>query len=194
MKKQILDEGLFDTDVLSGTVNAISSIGNLFNEDISEESFISDSQKDTVGLKNGFSDMIGKLIIDEYEAIEGYNNAILQAKIENIPDIVSVLEDIQHEENVHVGQLQELLKLFNEGAKKVEDGIEEGKQQIEGSKVTPEEVELEESYDEVYKSFKEIEKTLNDGESVTTTIEKICKDNKGNPDYEEAYKKWISEQ
>ena len=169
---------------------------NLFKEDIivdTEEEITFDKEEE-LGLKNGFSDMIGKLIIDEYEAIEGYNNAILQAKIEDLPDMVAVLEDIQKEENVHVGQLQELLKLFNEGAKKVEDGIEEGKQQIEGSEITPEEIELEEDYNEVYKSFKEIEKSLNDGEAVTTTIEKMYNDNKGNPDYEEAYKKWSSEQ
>ena len=113
MKKTKLNEGLFD-NVLPGGMNPLKGLfGENLEEDILEEAFINDTNKDEEGLKNGFSDMIGKLIIDEYEAIEGYNNAILQAKLEDLPDMVAVLKDIQEEENVHVGQLQELLKLFN---------------------------------------------------------------------------------
>lgn len=177
-------------------IDTLEYDGYALNEDISDNIEAKEDETETdkeVGVKNGMSALISELIIDEYQAIQGYDNAIVTAKFEDVSDedrdaMINILTDIQREENVHVGQLQELLKIFNEGAKKVEDGNQEGKEQIEQGEG------LTESYNDVYNSFKEIENSLDgDGEAITSTIEKLYMDNKGNPDYEEAYNKWISE-
>ena len=42
----------------------------------------------------------------------------------------------------------------------------------------------------IYNHFKEIENSLQDGEAVTNLIDQEYRDNKGNPDYEIAYRKW----
>ena len=81
---------------------------------------------------NGISMIINNLIKDEYEAIDAYNSAITTFKsIGNSDDAISVLNDIVAEENIHVGQLQRLMELFDPNADKVSDGVEEASEQIE---------------------------------------------------------------
>ena len=81
---------------------------------------------------NGISMIINNLIKDEYEAIDGYNSAITTFKsIGNSDEAISVLNDIVAEENIHVGQLQRLMELFDPNADKVSDGVEEASEQIE---------------------------------------------------------------
>ena len=82
------------------------------------------------GQAAGFASMINSLIIDEYEAIEGYNSAMVMAQGENRDDIISVLADIQKEEHTHIGQLQELLKLFDPNADSSEAGQKEAETQL----------------------------------------------------------------
>ena len=57
--------------------------------------------------------------------------------------MVRVLTDIQAEEHVHIGQLQELLKMVDPNASKVEEGQVEGVEQL--SDVPPVEPEYEET-------------------------------------------------
>lgn len=47
-----------------------------------------------------------------------------------IEKAVKIISDISAEENLHVGQLQEIQKLFNSQAELVADGAEEAKEQI----------------------------------------------------------------
>ena len=68
--------------------------------------------------------------VDEYEAIEGYTSAIATARAEGYEDVAKVLEDISAEESVHVGQLQEVMKLFDPGAVNVDDGAAEAAEQL----------------------------------------------------------------
>ena len=188
------------------------------------------------GAAVGMASVINDLIKDEYEAIDGYNSAIATAQAEGFEDAVKLLTDIQAEENLHVGQLQEVMKLFDPNADKVEDGQAEGAEQIanplgdddlsdadynkalesidkilEGiNKSTDipnnniedinldeleEEVvvDMQEAWEDIYKSFKDIETQLNgDGEAITATIDRLRDENKGNPDFEKAYDKWAS--
>ena len=44
--------------------------------------------------------------------------------------MVNVLTEIQAEENIHIGQLQELMKLVDPNASKIEDGQVEGEEQL----------------------------------------------------------------
>lgn len=103
--------------------------------------------------ENKIPESIVDLIKDEWEAIQGYNKVIaeLQGKVE--PSVISVLEDIRDEENVHVGQLQEVLKVFDPSAEEIVKGTQEGDEQLSGSK---EEFEPEDEVEkELYESLKD---------------------------------------
>lgn len=105
--KMILDESLFENEIEEKTIEP-------------EE--------------NGISMIINNLIRDEYDTIDAYNSAITTFKnIGNSDDAISVLNDIVAEENVHVGQLQRLMELFDPNADKVSDGVEEADKQIDNS-------------------------------------------------------------
>ena len=77
------------------------------NEDISDNIEAKEDETETdkeVGIKNGMSALISELIIDEYQAIQGYDNAIVTAKFEDVSDedrdaMINILTDIQREEN-----------------------------------------------------------------------------------------------
>ncbi len=85
----------------------------------------------------GASQIINSLIQDELQAIDGYNSAIQTFRNmrgeykDKLERCIKVLSDIAGEENIHVGQLQEAQKLFNEQATLAQDGAEEAKEQIE---------------------------------------------------------------
>lgn len=96
------------------------------------------------GAKVGLASIINDLIVDEYATINAYNSAIVTAKEEGFEDVVNVLSDIQGEENIHVGQLQKVMELFDGNANKVEDGIKEAEGQIDNKDDTTAEVEADE--------------------------------------------------
>ena len=178
---------------VSGGYMEINALDESLNEDII------DAEPIETGAAIGMAAVVSDLIKDEYEAIDGYNSAIATAEAEGFEDAVKVLTDIQAEENLHVGQLQELMKMFDANADKVDEGQAEAEEQINKSAETPNN-NIEESADmkkerweEIYDSFKTVEKELNqDGEAVTAVITQMCKDNKGDPDYSKAYDKWAS--
>lgn len=85
------------------------------------------------GPKSGMAGIINSLIIDEYEAIKGYNDASVTAQQEGFIDAAKLLSDLSKEEIVHVGELQELMKSFDANANAVAEGEVEAKQELEGS-------------------------------------------------------------
>ena len=105
---------------------ALSSFEDLENP-ISEDSLAAPIQE---GPQAGLASVVNSLIVDEYEAIDGYTSAIATARAEGYEDVAKVLEDISSEESVHVGQLQEIMKLFDPGAVKVDDGAAEAAEQL----------------------------------------------------------------
>ena len=118
---------------------------NLIKEDIeSEEEKQGEKEEDefkaqvpTTDTSMGASQIINSLIQDELQAIDGYNSAIQTFRNmsgeykDKLERCIKVLSDIAGEENIHVGQLQEAQKLFNEQATLAQDGAEEAKEQIE---------------------------------------------------------------
>lgn len=117
-----------------------------FNEEEMSETLneaVYDVQPTETEAAVGMSMIISDLIKDEYEAIDGYSSAIVTAEAEGYGDMVRVLTDIQAEEHVHIGQLQELLKMVDPNASKVEEGQVEGVEQL--SDVPPVEPEYEET-------------------------------------------------
>lgn len=91
------------------------------------------------GIESGIADSLIKLINDEWEAIQGYNNfrdMILSMKNNgdgNYSDMISVIDEISNEENLHVGQLQELLKKVSPNTQSIAKGEEEAQEQLEPS-------------------------------------------------------------
>ena len=91
------------------------------------------------GLDSAVADALINLINDEWEAIQGYNdfrNMILSMKETSTGDyseMVTVIDEIVNEENLHVGQLQELLKRVSPNTESIAKGEEEAQEQLESS-------------------------------------------------------------
>ena len=129
-----LDESLFedfDEKVLSRPV----SINDL-DDDFSEyDSLENVPEGPSEGSDTGVASEIIRLINDEWEAIQGYIDAIatLRANIDSNPfyeAAIAVLEEISAEENAHVGQLQEVLRQISPNAQEISKGTEEAKSQL----------------------------------------------------------------
>lgn len=76
--------------------------------------------------------VLNKLIIDEWEAIDGYDKAEQLAKNLNFDCIINVLEDIKREEQIHIGQLQKCLELYNNSVvNKINEGEIEAAEELD---------------------------------------------------------------
>ena len=85
------------------------------------------------GNDSAMAEIINKLIIDEWEAISGYNSASVTAQQMGLEDTAELLSDLSKEEIEHVGELQELLKSFDKNTHAIVDGEEEAKDKLEES-------------------------------------------------------------
>lgn len=91
------------------------------------------------GVESGIADSLIKLINDEWEAIQGYNtfrDMILSMQQNNdgdYSDMIKVIDEISNEENLHVGQLQELLKGVSPNTESIRKGEEEAQEQLQSS-------------------------------------------------------------
>ena len=113
----------------SELINDIKRSNDGLIEDLNE-SLTTDAKPIETGAAVGMAAVLSDLIKDEYEAIEGYNSAIATAEAEGYGDMVKVLTDIQAEENIHIGQLQELMKMVDPNAHKIEDGYAEAAEEL----------------------------------------------------------------
>ena len=92
-----------------------------------------------LGVESGIADTLIKLINDEWEAIQGYNNfremilAMQQNNDGDYTQMLSVIDEIVNEENLHVGQLQELLKGVSPNTASIAKGEEEAQEQLQNS-------------------------------------------------------------
>ena len=90
-------------------------------------------------IESGIADSLIHLINDEWEAIQGYNNfrsMIQSLKKDGYADyekMLNVIDEIVNEENLHVGQLQELLKHVSPNTDSINAGQEEAQQQLQPS-------------------------------------------------------------
>jgi rubrerythrin len=90
-------------------------------------------------IDNGVAQTLNDLIVDEWEAVSGYNDAIamFRSLSEEFPDKdfsdnIEVLSDIVKEENIHIGQLQKIMQKFSPNAEQIEVGEKEAEIQTEG--------------------------------------------------------------
>ena len=74
----------------------------------------------------GITKLLIDAIKDEWEAIMGYNDILTTAQTESgMEKVVEIINDINSEENNHVGMLQELLKSFSPVTTNIASGEEE---------------------------------------------------------------------
>lgn len=79
---------------------------------------------------NGLVALVNSLIQDEFDAIQQYKDAITNFAANNKTELTTVLQDILDEENIHVGQLETLLKSLDSSAESIEQGKQEAEEQI----------------------------------------------------------------
>ena len=94
--------------------------GKAMYEDINQDTFTD----------NGLASIINTLIQDEFDAIQQYNDAIVNFETEGRQDLVQVLHDILNEENLHVGQLETLLEQVSGSANSIDRGKAEAETQL----------------------------------------------------------------
>jgi len=76
--------------------------------------------------------LISTLVKDEWEAIEGYNQAILTLQtIGDYDRIIGTLNDIINEEYIHIGQLEKSIQMVVPSAENIEEGSDEAEEAAE---------------------------------------------------------------
>lgn len=126
-----LDEPFAENDKLDELYD------DFFTDDFMIDSSTNDATEGPrVGSDTGVADMLLDAINDEFETIRKYNSlvATLRAELVNnsiYESFIHVLNDINQEENIHVGQLQEMLKQISPNASLIQRGVEEGREQLQ---------------------------------------------------------------
>jgi hypothetical protein len=123
----------FEDEHLGSTERTIDDAGEIIPDSVEP------------GPAAGLATELNKLIRDEWEAIQGYNDAIVMAELEGFHDVAKVFKDIVNEENVHVGQLEQCMKLVSPNADSIVHGEIEAEGQL-GEEPAP--VEKEEDPEE----------------------------------------------
>ena len=142
--KLLLDEDLFD-DVKETPENDLDLNSMMeYDDDFSADNIVPEEHLEDApsgpkdGVDTGVTDLVISAINDEFEAIQFYNSLIatMRANVTSNPQydaFIKVVEEINNEENRHVGQLQQILKELSPNAESIADGEAEGKAQIVNS-------------------------------------------------------------
>lgn len=115
--KYTLNEALFEDAFEDVQVSILEDDADVVVSDVDQE------------MVDGVANLISNEIVGELETLNSYRNTRDAVEIV-APEAVPVLDDIMEEENEHIGQLQVALDLVAPESEKIEDGIEEGEEQI----------------------------------------------------------------
>lgn len=121
------------------------------------------------GSDSAMAEIINQLIVDEWEAISGYNSASITAQQIGMEDAAKLFADIAREEAAHVGELQQLLKSIDENTHAISEGEKEAQQKLDES-VDSEYRVMQKSYKKS-QSFKDIEKESGNLRDLTDDLE-----------------------
>lgn len=129
-KKLSLDESLFDD-----TVDGLTSLATYDDEFVGTDLSAHVLEGPESGSDSGINDLLISAINDEWKTISAYNSIIETLKYEsqNNPEysaFIAILNDINAEENKHVGQLQEILAKLSPNAQYIDQGRAEGRSQF----------------------------------------------------------------
>lgn len=80
--------------------------------------------------ENGIAAFLNRMIVGEWDTIRDYNDLIVNAQLQGMDGIVTVVRDIVNEENTHVGQLQQALASLSPNVQLIADGEKEGAEQM----------------------------------------------------------------
>lgn len=111
----------------------IVKLDEVFKEDFESEKQELDSTPNTPNTPDEFgaAGLINALIQDEWQAIQGYNDAIATLSTADVDtEIINVFKDIANEENIHIGQLQKALEMVSPNVSSIGDGEQEGAEQL----------------------------------------------------------------
>lgn len=85
----------------------------------------------SIGPEAGLSALLIEAINGEWETINQYNSLAMNAREEGYHEIAAIIDELNTEENKHVGQLQQALKMLSPNANAIEQGEEEAVQQTD---------------------------------------------------------------
>lgn len=111
----------------------VVKLDEVFKEDFESEKQELDSTPNTPNTLDEFgaAGLINALIQDEWQAIQGYNDAIATLSTADVDtEIINVFKDIANEENIHIGQLQKALEMVSPNVSSIGDGEQEGAKQL----------------------------------------------------------------
>lgn len=135
LKDWLLDRGYKDVTVIkSGTRPVVGMNESFEDEHVGAEVKELEETPDTPHTPKEFNaaTIINNLIQDEWQAIQGYNDAVATfASIGMDENIINIFKDIANEENVHIGQLQKALESVSPNVASIADGEHEGSEQLE---------------------------------------------------------------
>lgn len=120
------------------------------------------------GSDSAMAEIINQLIVDEWEAISGYNSASVTAQQIGAEDAAKLFADIAREEAAHVGELQQLLKSIDENTHAISEGEEEAQQKLDESVESDYRV-MQKSYKNS-QSFKDIDKESGEFRDLTDDL------------------------
>lgn len=111
----------------------------ILNEDIFEVGILQDVEDGTPATPedNGIANQIIAEINGEWDTIKNYNDLIISLQQYGRDDFVNVVQDIINEENVHIGQLQEILKVISPNANSIATGETEANGQLNEADLHP---------------------------------------------------------
>lgn len=112
----------------SKALNNLNIKADGLNEDYDGES----EKGPDEGADAGIADLLSTAIIDEWEAIKEYNDLAINARAEGFDDVATIIDDINTEENIHVGQLQQALTTISPNAVVINQGQQEARDQLSG--------------------------------------------------------------
>ena len=117
-------------DMASKFINKITLEVHPITESLNEDTDTIAVEGPKEGPEAGLSSLINEAIQDELKTIDIYNSLSITARSEGYEDIAKMIDEINTEENKHVGQLQEALKSISPNAVAIEDGTAEGQEQL----------------------------------------------------------------
>lgn len=109
---------------------ALNEADDCINKDTTLTEDLSQEEIHTSGISAYITDAIN----GEYDTINDYNEMLLALKDDSQDSAISVIEDIIKEEYTHIGQLQELLKMYASPSSEIKSGEVEAQKQIEETK------------------------------------------------------------
>lgn len=164
----------------------------LLNEDLFENYLIEDEEVPAVetkvltdseikptgpaqGTDTEIANLIHNLLVDENQAIQGYNNAA--ASMVDYPELQKIMHDIAGEEFAHIGKLQKVLEIISPNAANIEKGEVESEENLADKEALIDE-SLNESDDskEVYYAIHHLTTDLNrtpEVDEVISFLEKV---------------------